>query len=487
MSFPDSAKRYADELPQGLLEGYVTLRTINSGAYGTVYLGKDSTHRELAVKAVNAVLPQAAQSRERQGVVNYLEKFPKGGEHLLEVFHVSPAGQPLRYSMELADNLNDPNMSDNYQADTLAAHIERYGRPPLKLLVEWMHQLLDGVEVLHSHGLLHRDLKPSNLYFVNGKLKIGDVGLVTTWHAESSLYGTEAYIPSGMDYASPETDLYAVGKILYVMATGYGVDEFPRLGGEKVKDAGMVQINQFIINQACARESQSRFKTVRAFREAFDAICDPVAKARRRQKIRHGLFLTAQVVVVLALLLALYIAVTKRQVLQRVGPSAWYEMIPPTDGTMEYLFGAQLEVISDGWEECFPDGSEEVSLVTPEFIASQNVECYFEISSDCRRAELCVEFLDEAGRIVSRLVGIITPKGVFSVTTVIEGNPDGQMTWGIRALALGGRLLLLANGRPVLEAPMPENPPWRVAVRVKSQEAGNLRLRKFCCFGTRVP
>ena len=487
MPFSDSAKRNSMDLPQGLLEGYVTLRVISSGAYGTVYLGMDSTRRELAVKAVNAELSQSVQNRERQGVQNYLEKFPKGGEHLLEVFHVSPAGQPLRYSMELADNLNDPNLSDNYQADTLATHIERFGRPPLKQLVEWVHQLLEGVEELHSHGLLHRDLKPSNLYFVNGKLKIGDVGLVTSWRPESSLYGTEAYIPSGMAYASPETDLYAVGKILYVMVTGYGVDEFPRLSKEGVKDAAVVQLNRFIVNQACATDSQSRFKTVKAFREAFDAICDPVAQARRLQKIRHGLFLASQVAVVLALLVALYVALASRQDIPGFEPSAWHEMIPPTDGTMDYLFGAQLEGEAEGWEKCSPDGTAEAFLTTPESIPSKNFECYFEASSDCRRAELHVDFLDEADQTAMYLIGIVTPKGVFSETTVIDGAPAQMMTWGIRVLNFKGRLLLLANGRPVLDMPMPENPPWRVAVRLTSRDGGNLRLRKFCCFGARVP
>ena len=41
-----------------------------------------------------------------------------------------------------------------------------------------MHQILSGVDFLHTHRLIHRDLKPQNLLISrNNQVKIADFGL----------------------------------------------------------------------------------------------------------------------------------------------------------------------------------------------------------------------------------------------------------------------------------------------------------------------
>lgn len=83
-------------------------------------------------------------------------------------------------------------------------------------------QIAQGVNHLHSHGLIHRDLKPENLFFskldnANKIVKIGDLGIATKSNQSrhTSGIGTRAYLApeqEGNNYGQA-VDIFALGII----------------------------------------------------------------------------------------------------------------------------------------------------------------------------------------------------------------------------------------------------------------------------------
>ena len=79
----------------------------------------------------------------------------------------------------------------------------------------------------HDHGVLHRDLKPSNIVVDgDGHVHIADFGIaafVPTAAGEIPLAGTPAFMAPGLFQHKPpsiQSDLYALGMVLYEVATG---------------------------------------------------------------------------------------------------------------------------------------------------------------------------------------------------------------------------------------------------------------------------
>jgi hypothetical protein len=88
-------------------------------------------------------------------------------------------------------------------------------------------QICAGLAAAHEHGVIHRDLKPANIMIDgHGKVRITDFGLAGvagTFAREESRDGTPAYMApeqfAGKD-ASIQSDLYALGLVLYEVFTG---------------------------------------------------------------------------------------------------------------------------------------------------------------------------------------------------------------------------------------------------------------------------
>src|SRR5262249_48107987 len=107
------------------------------------------------------------------------------------------------------------------------------GKPqPPDQAARWLRTLARAVHFAHSQKIVHRDLKPSNvLISSDGQLKLCDFGVakVLTGSDLQTLQGLLVGTPESMApeqahgegrQASPATDVYALGAILYTLLTG---------------------------------------------------------------------------------------------------------------------------------------------------------------------------------------------------------------------------------------------------------------------------
>jgi serine/threonine-protein kinase len=196
---------------------YRVERVLGDGPKSTVLLAHDSElGREVALKLLGEGLASDPSFRARFARE---ARVAAGLSHpnIVTVFDVGEAdGRPF-IVMELVPGR------------TLEERLRREGKLGAHDVLAVARQVCEGLEHAHANGLVHRDLKPGNLIERDdGTVKIADFGIAravegTELTEAGTIVGTAAYLAPEQAEAgtiTPQTDLFALGVVLYELSTG---------------------------------------------------------------------------------------------------------------------------------------------------------------------------------------------------------------------------------------------------------------------------
>lgn len=196
---------------------------LGRGAISVIYRGYDpGIGRMLAIKTLRPEYVERDDYRER-----FLAEARIAGtlSHpgIVTIFDVGTTdGEPF-IAMEL---LRGP---------TLAAHVGKRGRLPLRTVIRIATQVADALDYAHRHGVVHQDIKPDNIAVTSasGNVKVMDFGIArlrrTTKPGSDAGSGRQP-VAGTPQYMSPEqirgkgidgrSDLYSLGVMLYWLLAG---------------------------------------------------------------------------------------------------------------------------------------------------------------------------------------------------------------------------------------------------------------------------
>ena len=198
-----------------LASRYRIVSRLGKGGMGEVFRADDLI---LGQPVALKFLPQ-----EAKGNLNLLKRFYDEVRIARQIAHKN-----VCRVYDIGEIDGQPYLSMEYiDGEDLAGLLRRIGRLPADKATEFARKLCAGVAAAHVQGVLHRDLKPANIMIDGrGELRVTDFGLAgiaEQLQGAEIRNGTPAYMApeqlTGKE-VSVQSDLYAVGLILYEMFTG---------------------------------------------------------------------------------------------------------------------------------------------------------------------------------------------------------------------------------------------------------------------------
>lgn len=220
---------------------------------------------------------------------------------------------------------------ERLEGATLAERLKRDGPIPRAEALSLFRQITAGLAAAHDAGVVHRDLKPANVMLtVTGgaqRAVVMDFGLARAPEAEGgdvhtatgALVGTPEYMAPEQiagGPATPETDVYALGLLLFEMLSGTrpyaGGTTFEswmrraREGPRRLSGAipGVQRRIDDVIARAVQYEPSKRFRDAGAVRKALDSPWPAMVSGTRTPALAAAVLVGATSVILVAFNLA---------------------------------------------------------------------------------------------------------------------------------------------------------------------------------------
>jgi serine/threonine protein kinase len=205
------------------LGDYTIVEMLGRGGMAHVYKGYDANLQRYA--AVKVIEPDKLPPHEE---AEYRERFLREARAIAKLSHPRIVG--VYQFGQTPDGLYYMAMQFIAGRDLrfiLKEYMRRGKRPGSRHILRIMRDITSALDYAHKHGVIHRDVKPSNIMIAeDGTAILTDFGLVLTAseHTMGNAFGSVHYVAPeqaiASDRAVPQSDLYALGIVLFEMLTG---------------------------------------------------------------------------------------------------------------------------------------------------------------------------------------------------------------------------------------------------------------------------
>jgi serine/threonine-protein kinase len=220
---PASMTTWARALIGQVLDGrYRVENVLGEGAMGVVYGGRHQViDKQVAIKVLRQEMAGEREVTDRFAMEAKAAS-AVGSPHIVDTLDFGTLADGSTYSV--MEYLEGRTLSAYLSSETLS--VDR--------VIRIARQVAEGLGDAHEAGIVHRDLKPDNVFITrHGRdrefVKILDFGIAKIGSAQNKLtragaiFGTPHYMSPEQASGSPvdpRADIYALGVMLYEMATG---------------------------------------------------------------------------------------------------------------------------------------------------------------------------------------------------------------------------------------------------------------------------